>query len=285
LFGMTRNGLSSCGSRLVSVVVPNFNCAEFLDRTMASIADQTHAPIDVIVVDGASTDGSVDVIRQWEDRLPLRWVSEPDSGQPEAINKGISMASGEIVGWINSDDMLTPNSAAWAVERFAANPELDFIWGFCLVVDENDRSLNILNPFVRQDLGLLHRHRNFVPQPGSWFSRRLFTQYGPLSEELHFLFDYDFFLRFAGRVHAEFIPEVMAHFRLHSSSKTGSQEARFLREEPQVFRAHGGGWLSPFWLDYLRYRLLQSPADHFKEPMRRVLRKLLGLPKGARIRT
>ena len=270
---------------LVSVVVPNYNGARYLARTLASLKEQTHTPLEIIVIDGGSTDDSVSVIRQWAQKMPLQWVSEEDSGQAEAINKGFGMASGGILGWINSDDTLTPHSAAWAVERFRAVPDLDFVWGFCLVVDADDRPLHIHNPFVRGDLALLHRHRNFVSQPGSWFSRRAVEQYGPLREDYQYLFDYDFFLRLAGRVQAEFVPRVMAHFRIHGDSKTGSQEIRFLREEPRVFRSHGGRWLSPFWFNYLRYRLLEAPIERAKEPLRRLARRLLGLPPGARIRS
>jgi glycosyltransferase involved in cell wall biosynthesis len=282
---MTTSAHPASDPVLVSIVIPNFNGAEYLGRTLASVAALTYTPIEVIVVDGASTDDSLRVIRDWEKTLPMRWISESDSGQAEAINKGFRMASGAIMGWINSDDMLTPAAATLAAARFSADPDLDFVWGFCLVVDADDRPLNIQNPFVREDLGLLRKHRNFVPQPGSWFSRRLVERYGPLSENLHYLFDYDFFLRFAGQVRAEFIPEVMAHFRIHETSKSGSQEHRFLNEEPAVFRAHGGKWLSPFWLNYLRYRIFEMPVQRAKEPLRRIVRRVLGLPAGARIRS
>ncbi len=270
---------------LVSIVVPNLNGASFLPMTLASLGAQTYPEIEVVVVDGGSTDGSLDIIRHWADRLPMRWISEPDSGQAQAINKGFRMANGEVLGWINSDDLLTARSVEYAVERFAADPELGFVWGFCLVVDADERPVTIQNPYVRPDLGQLRSYRNYVSQPGSWYRRRVVEAFGPLSEELHFLFDYDFFLRVAGQVRAEFIPEVMAWFRLHESSKSGSQERAFLGEEPRVYRANGGRWLSPFWMDYLRYRIWERPVYRAKEPVRRVLRRLLGLPPGARIRS
>lgn len=270
---------------LVSVIVPNFNGAAFLPRTLASIQAQTHPEIEVILIDGGSTDGSMEIVGEWADRLPLRWVSERDSGQAEAINKGFRMANGEVMGWINSDDLLTPRSVELAVERFAADPELGFVWGFCLVVDSNERPVTIQNPYVREDLAELRRHRNYVSQPGSFYRRDVVETFGPLSEDLHYLFDYDFFLRVAGRAKAEFIPEVMAWFRFHDSSKTGSQELAFLREEPRVYRSNGGPRLAPFWLDYLRYRLWQRPVYRLKEPFRRVARRVLGVPPGGRIRS
>lgn len=269
----------------VSVVVPNFNGVRFLSRTLESLELQSYPDLDVIVVDGASTDGSVELIKKWAERLPVRWVSEPDSGQAAAINRGLRMATGDVMGWINSDDLLTPRAVEWAVERFAAAPELGFVWGFCLVIDADERPVTIQNPYVREDLAELRRHRNYVSQPGSFYRRDVVDEFGPLSEHLHYLFDYDFFLRVAGRARAEFIPEVMAWFRIHDSSKTGSQERAFLREEPRVYRNNGGSWLSPFWLDYLRYRLWQKPVNRIKEPFRRVARRILGVPPGGRIRS
>jgi glycosyltransferase involved in cell wall biosynthesis len=285
LMAVTSDALISGRLPRVSVVVPNFNGARYLPCTFASLISQTYVDTEVVVVDGASTDGSVQLIESWAERLPLRWISEPDSGQAEAINKGFRMATGEVMGWINSDDLLTPRSVELAAERFARDPDLDMVWGFCLVVDENERPLTIQNPYVREDLAQLRRHRNFVSQPGSWYSRRAVERFGPLREDLHYLFDYDFFLKMADVGRAEFIPEVMAWFRLHGGSKSGSQENRFLREEPRVYRENGGRWLSPFWVDYLRYRCWSRPVDRVKEPLRRIARRILGLPPGARIRS
>jgi glycosyltransferase involved in cell wall biosynthesis len=276
---------SSASFPLVSVVVPNYDGEAFLRRTLASIEAQTYPEIEIIVVDGGSTDGSLEIIAEWADRLPLRWISEPDSGQAEAINKGFRLATGEVMGWINSDDLLTPRSVERAAERFAADPDLGFVWGFCLVVDAGERPITIQNPYVRSDLADLRRHRNYVSQPGSFYRRSVVEAFGPLNESLHYLFDYDFFLRVAGRARVAFIPEVMAWFRIHSSSKSGSQEGAFLREEPRVYRANNGPWVSPFWYDYLRYRLWTRPVHRMKEPFRRVARRILGIPPGGRIRS
>ena len=269
----------------VSVIVPNFNGAAFLSRTLASIEAQVYPDIEVIVIDGGSSDGSLDIIADWADRVNLRWVSEPDSGQAEAINKGFRMATGEVMGWINSDDLLAPRAVQWAAERFAAKPDLGFVWGFCLVIDTDEQPVTIQNPYVRSDLADLRRHRNYVSQPGSFYRRTVVQEFGPLNENLHYLFDYDFFLRVAGRVEAAFIPEVMAWFRIHSTSKSGSQVGAFLKEEPQVYRANGGRWLSPFWFDYLRNRFWTRPFGRLKEPLRGVARRVLGVPPGGRIRS
>jgi len=268
----------------VTVVVPNLNGARFLDQALRSVAGQTWPHVETIVVDGGSTDASLDIVRAWEPRLSLRWISEPDTGQSDAINKGMQMANGDLLTWLNSDDLLAPGAVETVAKRFAGAAELGFVWGFCLVIDEAGVPKHIINPFVRGDLADLRRHRNFVPQPGSFFSRQTFESYGPLDESYHFAMDYELFLRFAGVVAATFVPEITAMFRLHPYSKTGKLRPRFLAEEVRAFRDHGGRWLSPFGLAYARERFMSRPVELLKHPLRLVLWRLLGLDRGDRLR-
>lgn len=271
-------------SLLASVVVPNLCGARFLPQALESVAGQTHPNAELLVIDGGSTDGSVEVLRDWAQHHAIRWVSEPDAGQAAAINKGLRMATGEIVTWLNADDVLLPRTVRIAAEHFSADPSLDFLWGFCLVIDGEGRPLYVQNPFVRTDLADLRLHRNFVPQPGSFFRRSVVERFGHLDESYRFMFDYEFFLRLAGNVTARFVPEVLACFRMHASSKTGRSHREFLKEEWRAFRAHGGPILSPFTLDLLRYRFVSRPLDRIKDPFRRALRRAMHLPDGSRIR-
>ena len=267
-----------------SVVIPNFNGVGFLSETLASIAAQHAAALDVIIVDGGSTDGSVEIIRSWAEANGARWVSEPDGGQAQAINKGFRMASGDIVTWLNSDDLLPPGAVARAIEEFEHDPELDFTWGFCLLIDADGRPIRIGNFHVRRDLAELRGSRNFVVQPGTWFRRSVFDRFGYLDESYHFVFDYEFFLRMAGNVKARFVPEVVSNFRIHSSSKTGSQHGKFLPEEWRAFRSHGGSINSPFVLDILRNRLMMPAVSRVTRPLRYILWRALGLEPGTKVR-
>jgi glycosyltransferase involved in cell wall biosynthesis len=266
----------------ISIVVPCLNGARYLPQALGSLEGQPIA--DVTVVDGGSTDGTAAILREWENRLPLRWISERDHGQADAINKGIAMATGDVVGWLNADDMLEEDAIARVTHEFSRDPGLEFAWGFCLVIAADGSPLYIQNPFVREDLGLLRRHRNFVPQPGSFFRRSLCDRFGPLDVAYEYMFDYEFFLRLAGHVKARFIPSVLARFRLHGDSKTALSHKGFLKEEARAFRANGGPLVSPFTLDMMRYRFVSSPVQWLKRPFRTVLWKLLGLPQGSRIR-
>ncbi len=281
---MIREG-SGVPTRL-SVIVPNLDGRQFLAEALESIGAQDHLGVETIIVDGGSTDGSVELIREWAEARTdrARWISEPDRGQADAINKGLAMATGDVVGWLNADDLLEPGAVATALQAFGSDPELGFVWGFCLVIDHEGRPLYVQNPFVRQDFALLRRHRNFVPQPGSFFRRSLVEQFGPLDDSYHYMFDYEFFLRLAGSVKARFVPSVLARFRLHAGSKTGRAHREFLREERRAFLAHGGSLRSPFFLDLWRYRFVDAPLNHLKMPLRHLLWSVMGLPRDSRIK-
>jgi hypothetical protein len=123
-----------------------------------------------------------------------------------------------------------------------------------------------------------------VIQPGSFFHREVVERFGTLDESFHCAMDYEFFLRFAGRVRAEFIPEIVSHFRMHAASKTATVPADFLKEELRAFRRHGAGLLSPFFLDYVRQRFVGPALAVCATPVRRVLRRLLGVPHDGRLR-
>ncbi len=237
-----------------------------------------------MIVDGGSTDGSIEMIQRWADQYGARWISEPDEGQAQAINKGFRMAGGDVITWINSDDLLHPGAIATVVGEFAADPDLDFLWGFCLEVDEGGRPLRILNPVVRSDLSELRRIRNFIPQPSSWYRRSVLDRFGSLDESYHFAFDYEFFLRLAGQVHARFVPEILSMFRVHSSSKTVSQTQAFGPEAWRAFRSHGGSLRSPFVLDTVRDRWLSPFWIGVSTPFRSILRRVFGVRSGERVR-
>jgi glycosyltransferase involved in cell wall biosynthesis len=275
---------SGSSAPVPSVVVPNLDNAEFLALTLQCLEAQQVADLDVMIVDGGSTDGSVEIIEAWARDHGARWISERDEGQAQAINKGFRMARGDIVSWLNSDDTLPAGSVSRAVEEFARDPDLDFLWGFCLYVDQLGQPLRIGNPYVRWDLAELRGRRNFVAQPGSWFRRSLFDRFGYLDESYDFAFDYEIFLRIAGSAKARFIPEIMSHFRLHPTSKTVSRSHLSVPEQWRAHRAHGGRLLSPFALDVLRNQLVVATISRLMRPVRNVVWRAIGLKPGSRIR-
>ena len=172
---------------LVSIVTPSFNQAQFLEQTIQSVLGQDYPRLEYIIVDGASTDGSVDIIHRYADRLAW-WVSEKDAGQAEAINKGFHRARGEIVAWLNSDDYYLPGAISVAVEAFHQNPEVGLVSGNVLAVDDTGRRLNVIR---YDDWGLPDLMCfKIIGQPSVFMRRSVLEQAGFLDTTYHLLLDH-----------------------------------------------------------------------------------------------
>lgn len=174
---------------LVTVVTPSFNQRIFLEETIQSVANQDYPNIEYIVIDGGSTDGSLQVIKAYENNI-AHWVSEEDSGQSEAINKGLRRATGQIVTWLNSDDMLYPNAISTAVGHFQANPNVGVVHGAARIFGNGPDRIQVAN---ENDLPWAYFAGMPFSQPAAFFSRTVLDKIGLLDESLHYGLDYDFF--------------------------------------------------------------------------------------------
>ena len=205
---------------LVSVVVPSFQQGRFLEEALRSVLEQEYQPLEVLVVDGGSTDESVDVIQRYGDRLAW-WVSEPDRGQAHALNKGFERARGEVLGWLASDDALVPGAVPRAVDELQRDSDALLVYGEALFVDVDGREIFALEPRPYDVEAMVSRCANHVVQPGSLFRRRAWELAGPLNEEGHYLFDFEFALA-VGRIGKVVrIPDRLALYRVHPDSKSG----------------------------------------------------------------
>jgi len=206
---------------LVSIVTPSYNQARFLEETIRSVLEQSYPHLEYLVVDGGSSDGSVEIVRRHADRLAW-WTSEPDTGQAAALNKGFQRARGEILGWVSSDDTLLPGAVARVVEELERDRKTLLVYGEALFVDEDGCELFPLEPRPFDVTAMVRSCQNHVVQPGSLFRRRAFELAGPFVENAHYLFDFEFVLRLAlagGKV--TWIPHRLATYRVHSGSKSG----------------------------------------------------------------
>jgi glycosyltransferase involved in cell wall biosynthesis len=210
---------------LVSIVTPSYNQAEFLEETIRSVLDQDYPNLEYLVVDGGSTDGSVAIIERYADRLAW-WTSEPDSGQPEAINKGFARARGELVGWINSDDTLLPGSVSAAVEALERRPGAVLVHGGVVEIDEAGRELAYTPPIETDVVEMFRTGTFMVGQQGALFTREVLERVGFMNEEDQILFDAEllFLIKLAGPVVT--IDRPLATYRLHGESKTVSRPTR-----------------------------------------------------------
>jgi glycosyltransferase involved in cell wall biosynthesis len=213
----------------ISIVTPSYNQGHFLEETIQSVLSQNYPNLEYIVIDGGSTDNSVQIIKRYEKHLAY-WVSERDRGQTDAINKGLKRSRGEFVNWINSDDRLAPGALARIAEGVAKHPQADFVYGDTDILIE-DGSVLQTRPETRFNGFILRYGANVFAQPSCFFRRTLAERIHWLNEELHWSMDYDFWIR-AAAAGARFahVEGVIGQFRLQGGSKTTLQHARFRAE-------------------------------------------------------
>ena len=216
---------------LVSIITPSFNQAAFLEKTMRSVLEQDYPAIEYMVVDGGSTDESVEIIKRYSANLAW-WVSEKDSGQAEAINKGLSRAKGEFVAWLNSDDYLMPGAVASAVKALMANPDSSFVYGNVRVVAPDQTILNQLTykDWKLKDLMAFH----IIGQPAVFMQRSDLEKTGFLDPSYHLLLDHHLWIRLASVGGMTYVPQLWASAHYHEDCKNLKQAAEFGKEALRI---------------------------------------------------
>lgn len=221
----------------VSIITPSFNQGAFIEETIRSVLAQDYPDLEYWVIDGGSTDGTLEILKRYEGRL--RWISELDSGQANAINKGLRLASGEILAYLNSDDLYLPGALRRVGEYFAAHPEAAWLTGRCRTVDANQQETRRLITRYKNFWLRLRSYRalqvlNYISQPATFWRRSAFEASGLLDESLHYTMDYDYWLRLGGRYRLHVLPQELAVFRLHERSKSGSTASKQFEEQYRV---------------------------------------------------
>jgi glycosyltransferase involved in cell wall biosynthesis len=216
---------------LVSIVTPSYNQGAFLEETMRSVLEQDYPKIEYWVIDGGSTDNSVDIIKSHQQRL-TGWVSEKDRGQADGINKGFAKATGEIVGWLNSDDLYYPGAIREAVAAFQAHPEASFVFSDVESIDGEGKAFNLMRygDWKLADLMAF----NIIGQPGVFMRREVLEQAGYLDLSYNYLLDVQLWLKMARIAEPFYAPDkVWAAARLHEKAKNAAQVSGF---GPEAFR-------------------------------------------------
>ena len=229
----------------LSVITPSLNQARYLPACLDSVqlsADGA-APhqVEHIVMDGGSTDGTVDLLKQAE---IAHWQSSSDTGQSDAINKGLRAASGDILTYLCADDLYEPSAIARVMETFAQNPSIDVIYADYYFLEGNSgrKRRKSAATFSPGDLG----NHNPLGQPAVWWRRRVYQQFGGFDESLHFCLDHEYWLRLGERVSWHYLPDPLAVSRLHADAKTSSQLAGMWKETA-VMLTRDGWRLRPWW--------------------------------------
>lgn len=240
---------------LVSIVTPSFNQVRYIEATIQSVLGQEYPRIEYIIVDGGSTDGTVDIIKRYESRLAW-WVSEKDKGQTDAINKGFARATGEILAWINSDDTYEPGAVAAAVQYLQGHPEVGMVYADCNFINEDGRVIGKFGS-AQTDYRLLRRGYVHIPQQTMFFRADLWRQVGPLDPSFYFAMDYDLWTRIAARSQLKYLPgQTWANFRLHTTGKTIAADDRCWPEMVRVHYRDGGSFFSVIVAKYYIRKLV-----------------------------
>ena len=244
----------------VALVTPSLDQGAFLGAAIDSVLAQSYPDIDYLVVDGGSEDDSLEVLRSYGDRI--RWISEPDRGQVDAIRKGFAEADGEVLGWLNADDLLEESAVEMAVEALGKAPEAGLVYGDGRLLDEAGR---LLGPFAEIEPFSLWRllyGLDYILQPAAFFRRSAYDAVGGLDSSLRWAMDWDLWIRLATVAEVEYLPREMARARVWAGTKTAGGGWRRQRELRSVARRHTGRAWTPgirlYALDALRQQLARG---------------------------
>ena len=202
----------------ISIITPSYNQTDFIEETIRSIHSQGYPNLEHIVLDGGSNDGTVEILGRYE--TVLRWISEPDKGQADAINKGFKQATGDIVAWLNSDDIYLPAALQLVADFFEQHPEIDVVYGDYQLIDSTGNVL-LRKKEIPFDYNILLYGLDYISQPTTFFRQHVFERVGYLEETLHYGLDWEYWLRMAqAGCRFAHIPHYLAATRWHNEAKT-----------------------------------------------------------------
>jgi glycosyltransferase involved in cell wall biosynthesis len=266
---------------LISIVTPSFNQGQYIEETILSVLKQGYPNIEYIVVDGGSTDNTIEILKKYESQI--QWVSEEDRGQADAVNKGIKMATGEIIGWLNSDDTYEPGCVQKVVECFLKSPEIVLIYGNGRQMNQEGKNIKplIVNKITFEKLS----KKNKLLQPSIFFKKEAIENIGYLNPDLHFVMDFELWVRFFKRheKQTKYIPEYLSSWRIHYDTKTSLNRDNIFQELFEVLQNHYG-YISSSWmvlyiaeilLGYQPSKGIRSFLFHQKWPIISAIRVLI----------
>jgi glycosyltransferase involved in cell wall biosynthesis len=246
---------------LVSIVTPSFNSAAFLVETIESVLAQDYPRVEYLVMDGGSADGTLDIL----ERYRLKYVSEPDGGAADAINRGFRRTQGEILAWLAADDLYLPGSIRAAVEAFAASPDAEVVYGEGYWIDETGKRLGRY-PTVSPYRPEMFAKECAVCQPACFIRRAAAESVGFLDASLESAFDYDLWIRLSKRYGFRAIPRELAASRMHRRNKSLGQKRKMFEEAMGLLRKHYG-YVPVQWI-YGYVSFLRDGGDQFFTPLR-----------------
>ena len=263
----------------ITVVTPSFNQAPYLEATIVSVLGQCYPNLEYMVMDGGSTDDSAAIIRKYEPQL-AHWVSARDGGQSAALNTAFARATGDILCWVNSDDLLMPGTLHRLARHFAGRVQEPLLcYGSCLFFEDRGKRAKVVRarPYDPAHLRLTA----YIIQPSAFWTRTLWEKTGPLDGTLSFAFDWDWFIRASALGHFDSIDEIFALYRLHEAHKSGSGSDRRRREIIEVARRYGTPphasayeYLDRHWDSFVKQREIRNSLKRKRIPGSELFAKL-----------
>lgn len=223
---------------LVSIITPSFNQGKFIRRTIESVLSQDYPRIEYIIIDGGSTDNTEEIINEY--RNSLIYISKKDDGQSDAINKGFKMAKGEIVGWLNSDDIYEPNCISKVVKEFVANDNIGLVYGEGYIIDENNEKVKKFEYTQDFDLWKLVNYSDYIMQPTTFFKASLLQKVDYLDVNLHYCMDWDLWIKLSNISEVKYINAILACSREYGDTKTRTGKKARLEEICNLLKKYSG---------------------------------------------
>ncbi len=232
---------------LVSIITPSFNQGVFIEETIQSVLSQDYQAIEYIIVDGGSTDSTLEVLRRYDGKI--RWISEPDRGQADAVNKGMGMARGAIIGWLNSDDTYNPGAVGTAVKYFLAHPEIVMLYSDAYFIN---KSSHIIGEYQTKGFTLKHLSRRcIICQPSVFMRANVIGDIGRLNTDLHTCMDYEYWIRIGKAFPQNRIAYIkgtyFANSRVYKENKTFGMRKK-VYEEVMMMQKKYFGRIATRWI-------------------------------------
>lgn len=247
----------------VSIITPSFNQGEFIEDTIRSVLNQSYENIEHIIVDGGSTDNTIEILRKYNGKVI--WISEKDNGQSDALNKAVKLATGDIIGWCNADDTYETEIVKDSVNEFLKNKNIGMTYSRVNLIGRNGKVIREypIEKFVFKKF--LLKKPGMIPSQGVFIKKAILKEIGYFNEKLHYAMDYDLFLKITAKWEIIFIPKILANFRVYDEAKTQKLYWKTCKEAYFVSRENGAPLISPLLFRFLKVRL-----KSFFKPLKRM---------------
>ena len=227
----------------ISLVTPSLNQGKFIEATIQSVLSQNYPNLEYLVMDGGSTDNTIEVLKRYSSQL--KWVSEKDNGQTDAINKGMHTVSGDILAYLNADDLFLPGTLLRVAQLFMERPQVMWLTGQCRIIDEDNREIRRLittykNLWLRVRQPAMLLITDYISQPATFWRASVVNEVGHMDDSLHYAMDYEYWLRLYSKYPPLFVPEYLAAFKIHPQSKNSNSGHKdvYIEEELAVIQRY-----------------------------------------------